>query len=124
MRIQPVAKTPRHKMLGDIAMGDLRQRMHAGVGAPSAMHTNALAANRLYRRLQRTLHGQGIVLDLPAGKRRTVIFDDKLVAGHQTSRAGGFSGVPRKNSAAFIGALPARCNSTIRIAPSPQAIVR
>src|SRR6266481_4113980 len=56
--------------------------MHAGVGAPGPMHTNILAANRLHRRLQRALHGQGIVLDLPAGKRRAVIFDGELVAGH------------------------------------------
>ena len=39
------------------------------------------------------------------------------------SRIGGFSGVPRRNSSAFIGCLPARCSSRIRIAPSLQATV-
>ena len=33
------------------------------------------------------------------------------------------SGVPRKNSSAVIGCLPARCSSRMRTAPSPQAIV-
>ena len=91
---------------------------------PAPWTRTVLAADRLHRGFQRALHGGAIVLDLPAGERRAVIFDDELVAGHQLSRAGGFSGVPRKNSAAFIGALPARCSSRIRIAPSPQAIAR
>ncbi len=104
-------------------MRDLRQRMHAGIGAAGAVNANRLAADRLDRGLQRALHRGAVVLDLPAAERRAVIFDDELVAGHQASRAGGFSGVPRKNSSAFIGALPARCSSRIRIAPSPQAIV-
>ena len=29
--------------------------------------------------------------------------------------------MPRRNSPAFIGCLPARCSSSIRIAPAPQA---
>ena len=33
------------------------------------------------------------------------------------------NGEPRRNSSAFIGCLPARCNSRMRIAPSPQAMV-
>src|SRR3954464_6009017 len=111
-------------MLFDIAMRDLPQRMNAGVGAPRAVDANLLAADCLDRVFQRTLHRRRVVLDLPAAKRCAVIFDDEFVAGHQPSRAGGFSGVPRRKSAAFIGALPARCNSRIRIAPSPQAIVR
>src|SRR5437868_8839128 len=124
MRVEPVAQTPRHKVLGNIAMGDLRQRMNAGDGTASAVDTNVFAANRFDGLFQRALHRGGIVLDLPAGERRAVIFDDKLVTGHQTSRTGGFSGVPRRNSAAFIGALPARCNSMMRSAPLPQAMAR
>src|ERR1700686_2869028 len=123
MRIEPVTKPPRHEMFGDVAMRDLRQRMHAGVGAAGAVNADMLAADRLDRIFQRALHGRTIVLDLPAAERRAVIFDDEFVAGHQASRAGGFSGVPRRNSSAFIGDLPARCSSRIRIAPSLQATV-
>src|SRR5260370_12929895 len=111
-------------MLGNMAMRDLRQRMHAGVGAPRAVDANLLAADRLDRIFQRALHRGTVVLDLPATERRAVIFDDEFVAGHQLSRAGGFSGVPRRNSSAFIGALPARCNSRIRNAPCWQATAR
>ena len=32
--------------------------------------------------------------------------------------------MPRRNSSTCIGLLPAFCNSTMRIAPSPQAMVR
>src|SRR6266404_5288295 len=111
-------------MFCDVAMRHLRQRMHAGIGAAGAVHANLLAADRLDRGLQRALHGGAIVLDLPAAERGAVIFDGEFVAGHQASRAGGLSGVPRRKSAAFIGALPARCSSIIRIAPSPEAIAR
>src|ERR1700678_756533 len=82
MRIQAVAKSSGHKMLGNIAMRDLRQRVHAGVGAARAMNANMLAANRLDRGFQRALHGSAIVLELPAAERRAVIFDDELVARH------------------------------------------
>src|ERR1700741_586167 len=122
MRIHRVAETARRQVLGDIAMRDPPGAMHAGIGAAGAMHATLGARNRLRRRLQRALHGRVIGLELPAGKRPAVVFDGELVAGHQESRAGGFSGVPRRNSAAFIDALPARCNSVMRIAPSPQAI--
>ena len=83
MRIQAVAKSSRHKMLGNIAMRDLRQRMHAGIGAARAMDANLLAADRLDRGFQRALHRGAIVLELPAAERRAVIFDDEFVAGHQ-----------------------------------------
>ena len=108
MRVQAVAQPARRKMLCDVAMRDLRQRVHAGVGAARTMDADRFAADRLHRGFERTLHGGAIVLDLPAGERRAVIFDGELVAGHQFRRAGGFSAVPRKNSVAFIGALPAR----------------
>src|SRR6202048_1675133 len=111
-------------MFGNIAMRDLRDRMHAGVGAARAVNANLLAADRLDRIFDRALHRGAIVLDLPAAIRRAVIFDDEFVAGHQLSRIGGFSGVPRRNSSAFIGALPARCSSRMRNAPCWQATAR
>ena len=56
MRIQAVAKPARRKRLRDVAMRDLAQRMHAGIGAARAMHAHVLAADRLDRRFQRALH--------------------------------------------------------------------
>src|SRR6202171_6263491 len=82
MRIEAVAQAARHKMFRNIAMRDLRQRMHAGVGAARAMHANMLAADRLDRGFQRALYRGAIVLDLPAAERRAIIFDDEFVAGH------------------------------------------
>ncbi len=123
MRIEAVAKSSRHKMLGNIAMRDLPKRVHAGIGAAGAMNPDRLAADRLDRVLERPLHRSAIILQLPAAERRALIFDDEFVAGHQLSRIGGFSGVPRRNSSAFIGALPARCSSRIRMAPCLQATV-
>src|SRR3979409_2306098 len=124
MRIEAVAKASRHEMLCNIAMRDLPQRVHAGVGAPRAVNANIFARARLDRGFQRALYRWAIVLDLPAAERRAVIFDGEFVAGHQDKRAGGFRGGPRRNSAAFIGALPARCSSRIRNAPCWQATVR
>src|ERR1700688_2782526 len=82
MCVQTVAKPAGHKMFRDIAMRDLSQRMHAGIGAARAMNANLLAADRLDRRLQRTLHRGAVVLNLPAAERRAVIFDDEFVTGH------------------------------------------
>ena len=56
MRVQPVAQPARQKRLFDIAMRDLRQRMHAGIGAARAVDANLLAADRLHRGFQRALH--------------------------------------------------------------------
>src|ERR1700704_738419 len=83
MRVQAVAKASRHKMFRDIAMRDLPQRVHAGVGAAGAVNANVLAADRLDRGFQRALHRGAIILDLPAAERRAVIFDSEFVAGHQ-----------------------------------------
>ena len=82
MCVEPVAQAARHKVLGNVAMGDLRHRMDACIGAASAIDANIFAADCLYGTLQRALHGGGIVLDLPAGERRAVIFDGELVTGH------------------------------------------
>src|ERR1700688_4854045 len=111
-------------MLGDVAMRHLPERMHAGIGAAGAVDANRFAADRLDRVFQRALHGSAIVLDLPAAEGAAVIFDEELVAGHQLSRSGGFSGVPRRNSSAFIGRPPARCSSRMRMARLAQATAR
>src|SRR6185437_15454719 len=79
-----VAQPARRKMLGDIAVGNLSEGVHAGIGAARAVDANRLAADRLDRCLQRALHRGAIVLDLPAAIRRAVIFDGQFVAGHVT----------------------------------------
>ena len=63
-------------------MRDLAARVHAGVGAPRALHQARFAGERFERRCQNALHGDPVGLDLPAGKRRAVIFDGELKAGH------------------------------------------
>src|ERR1700722_18834727 len=97
--------------------------MNASVGAPRAVHDHALAGECLDCRGQRTLNGGAIVLHLPANIRPAVIFDGELVARHQVSTLPGAIGLPRRNSPAAIGLPPARCNSTMRTAPLPQATV-
>src|ERR1700716_2183442 len=82
MRVQSVAKAALHKMFYNIAMRDLRQRMHPGIGTPRAMDANRLAADRLDRGFQRALHRGAIVLQLPAAERTAVIFDGEFVTGH------------------------------------------
>src|SRR4051794_21377843 len=82
MRVQAVAKPPRHKVFCNIAMRDLSQGMHPGIGTPRAMDANRLAADRLDGIFQRALHRGAIVLQLPAAERTAVIFDDEFVAGH------------------------------------------
>src|SRR3954453_2650447 len=124
MCVQPVTQSVRCKMLFDIAMRDLGERMDAGIGPPGAVDTNRNPADRLDGGFQRALHRGAVFLILPAAKRPAVIFNGELVTRHQFSRAGGFSGVPRRKSTVFIGCLPARCNSRIRIAPSLHATVR
>src|SRR5579872_914261 len=108
MSVQSIAKPARHKMLGYIAMRDLAQRMHAGVGAPRPVDANLFAADRFDGGFQRALHRGAVLLNLPARERRAVIFDDEFVAGHYFRHSGGLSCVPRRNSSAVIGCLPAR----------------
>src|SRR6185437_5178390 len=69
------------------AMRDLPERMHAGISTARTMHAHVRAAGRLDGSFQRTLHRRMIGLELPAGKRRAVIFDDELVAGHLCFRS-------------------------------------
>ena len=63
-------------------MGNLAQRMHAGVGAAGPVHHDILLAKPRQRLLKRALHGKLAVLALPAGERRAVIFDGQPEARH------------------------------------------
>ncbi len=83
MRIERVAQPAGRKIAGQIEMRDLRQRMHAGIGAAGALHAHGLADGRLDRRLERALHGRLMVLHLPAAERAAVVFDHQPVARHR-----------------------------------------
>src|SRR5580704_12920010 len=123
MKIHRIANVIGIPFLAEIDMRHLSQRIDTGVGAPGAVHSNTLAGKSLDRRGQRALNGRAVVLHLPADIRPAVIFDGELVARHQGSTLAGAIGVPRRNSSAAIGLPPARCSSTMRTAPLPQATV-
>ena len=102
-------------------MGDLAQRMDAGIGAAGAMDRHGLAAKLRDRGFERLLHRQPLRLALPADEPGAVIFDRQLVAGHGNKVPAGI-GQPRRNAAASSGARPGRCSLNGRSAPDPQAI--
>jgi len=60
----------------------LRARVHAGVGTACALHQHFVARQGLNRRSQHALHRELVGLDLPAAKRRAIILNDQLIAGH------------------------------------------
>jgi len=66
-------------------MRDLTERVHAGIGAPSAAYARRLSAELEQSGFERTLHGGTLSLALPAEKRRAVVFDEDAVAGHEGS---------------------------------------
>ena len=66
----------------EVEVADLAERMHAGIGAPGAVHGNALAGEFLDRVLQRRLHRRAVRLALEPDERRPVVFDRDAPAGH------------------------------------------
>jgi hypothetical protein len=82
MRIQRIAHRAGIEIAREIDMRHLPERMHAGVGAAGALHRRVFAAEICDGCLQDALHRGAVGLELPALKRRAVIFDRKLVAGH------------------------------------------
>ena len=64
-------------------MGDLAERMHAGIGAAGAARDHVLAGERLDGFGQAPLHRDAVLLHLPADEGRAVIFECELVAGHR-----------------------------------------
>src|SRR5689334_3563571 len=123
MRVERVAHGVDVPRLGKIDMSDLRTRMHTGIGTTGALQQHLFATEGFDGGGQCALHGFLVGLDLPAGKRRAVIFDSELVARHYATLAPAVTGVPRRNSCALIGCLPARCTCVRRTAPVPQAMV-
>ena len=65
-----------------IEMGDLRERMHARIGAPRADNLGIFSRESLYGLFQRLLDRRPVGLTLPAGKTAAVIFDRDPEAGH------------------------------------------
>ena len=63
-------------------MRHLAAGVHAGIGAPGALHRHRLAAEGLERGGEHPLHGQARGLHLPAGKGGAVIFNFKHIPGH------------------------------------------
>src|SRR5690606_14335865 len=95
------------------------------IGPARRDHLHLLAAEAAHGVFQRLLHRSAVALPLPAAKRRAVVFEDQLVAGHGVpSRAPTGRRNPRRKASADIGLPPARCTLVSRSAPSPQAMVR
>ena len=82
VRVDRVAHRVGGVFLRKVEMRNLAERVDAGVGAAGALHGGFLAAERLDRLGQRALHRRRVVLPLPAGERRAVVFDGDLVARH------------------------------------------
>lgn len=68
---------PRH-----IAMGNLSLGMHTSIRATSGGNRMGAGFQLGQCRLYRSLHRWLVILTLPAGKRRTVIFNKKGIAWH------------------------------------------
>ncbi len=68
--------------LGKLDMRNLPERVHAGIGAPGALHVNPLATECRHGRRQDALDRRTIILHLPADESGSVIFDQQFVARH------------------------------------------
>ena len=95
--------------LGEVQMRHLAGGMNAGIGAPGADRCHGLAAELVDRLFDRLLHGEPILLALPADKAAAVIFEGELVAVHMTKLSPARMPKPRKHSSAAIAARPGRC---------------
>ena len=84
-RVQRVADLVVGPILDEVEMGDLTERMDAGIGAARAARDDLLAGERSDSFGEATLHRGAILLHLPADERRAVIFEGELVAGHGAS---------------------------------------
>ena len=92
---------------GEVEMGDLAQRVDAGVGAAGGEDGDGLAGAGQDGGSIGALDGGRVALALPALERAAVIFEQQAVAGHRLSRARVPTGSakPRCSSSGGIGAL-------------------
>ena len=82
VRVDGIAHLVGAPVFREIDMRDLAQRMHARIGAAGARDPHGMAAQRRESIGEHALHRGRVVLPLPAGERRSVVFDGELVAGH------------------------------------------
>ncbi len=92
----------------EVDMGDLAERMHAGIGAASDVGDHPLAAEAEDGALEHFLDGEPVALTLPANEAAPVILDHELVARHPSTVPAG-TGRPRRKVSASRGRPPARC---------------
>src|SRR5690606_41955463 len=124
MIIQRLGDPERIPVAGEIDMGDLPQCMNARIGAPGGLGAHLLAGKGENGLLQNLLDRVAVGLALPADKSGSVILDGELVAGHgYPSTVPVKSPAPRRKAVASMAALPSRCTSSKRTAPSPHATV-
>ena len=74
-------------VLLEIDMRDLSERMHARIGAAGARDLDGCGRTApSIASVERALHGRRVVLPLPAGERRAVIFDESACSAAWLSR--------------------------------------
>jgi hypothetical protein len=77
---------PRQPRIGnrrrDARGGDLRERVHARIGAPRAVQRDRRAIDRRERLLDQALHRHALPLPLPPDEIRPVVRDDQLDGAH------------------------------------------
>src|SRR5476649_2303304 len=68
-------------------MRDLRRRVNTGVGATRSVELEVFSAgDDAHRAIDLTLHGPGVLLNLPAAVARSGVFDRQLQARHVPPR--------------------------------------
>ena len=127
MRVDGVAHRVGVPVLGEVDMArPARARARPHRCARRRWTSTLSPQNAAIAAAQHALHRRPVVLALPADERRAVVFDRELVARHgalSPRRVPARNARAAQKSSAFIACLPARCNSRMRTAPSPHAIV-
>ncbi len=86
--VQRLGQAERVPVARHVAMRNLRQRMHARIGAPGGGDAVRAGFQPVQRILDRALHRRLIRLRLPSGKGRAVIFDPEGIAWHGKAHRG------------------------------------
>ncbi len=94
MVVESVAHRVGRRLPVEVEMGDLAERVDAGVGAPGAEHRRRLAREVPDRLLDRLLDRGAVLLALPADEGAAVVFEDEPVARHGPPHAGSGSVAP------------------------------
>ena len=80
--VQRLAQLERLPFAHEVEVRHLPQGMHAGIGAARSAHADLLARELADCTFQLALDRDASGLELPADKRRAVVFDGDAVAGH------------------------------------------